>query len=167
MVILIMSLWLVVVYIFVVFVGIWLVVPYYGFNNPKRKKVPDEYLKVIDEINNRSKNNVEYLKNVYDFLTSKYYGSKIELFTKWNYAFDDIFSHKMGFIPCNIFNQILKTMLLQSQRFEEKDIRKRIVLLNFFIHQYLQVRVEDKWIDVDLEYKNIGIPFGKHASIFC
>lgn len=154
-------------YFILVFVGIRLIVPYYGFGQSKvTEKIPKELLSEIKKISLISKNNLEFLKNSYDFLTRNYYGSKVELFTKWRYAFDGIFTHKTGFIPCNVFNELLRVFLIKSGRFEDNDIRKRVTLLNFFIHQYLQVNIDGKWIDVDMEYKNMDVPFGKHASIF-
>jgi len=154
-------------YVLFVFVVIRLVVPYYGFSKTEIKSsVPKYFLYEIEKINLTSNTDFEYLKNSYDYLSSKYYGSKVELFTKWQRAFDDVFTHKTGFVPCNVFNELMKIVLIKSGRFEDNDIRKRVTFLNLFIHQYLQIKVSGKWIDVDMEYKNMGVPFGKHASIF-
>jgi len=159
--------YLIFVYFILIFVGIRLIVPYYGFKQSKDiVEMPEYFMKDIEEINLASKDNFGYLEKSYNYLSDKYYGSKTELFTRWQRAFDDIFVHKTGFIPCNVFNELLRTMLIKSGRFEDKDIKKRVTILNFFIHQYLQVKVNNKWVDVDLEYKKMGVPFGKHASIF-
>jgi len=159
--------YLILIYLILVFVGIRLFVPHYGFREAEIiNNIPKDFLDEIENINSIPNNNFDFLKNSYDYLTSKYYGSKIELFTKWYYAFDGVFTHKTGFIPCNVFNELLRIMLIKSGRFDGKDIRKRVTFLNLFIHQYLQIKVNGKWVDVDMEYKNMGVVFGKHASIF-
>ncbi len=162
-----MFLLLIALYILLVFIGIRLVIPYYGFTNTKAtKEIPEEFHNIIEELNKSSKTNKDLLKNCYEYLTSRYYGSRFEIFPKWKYAFEDIFIHKQGFVPCNVFNQLLKTMLVRSGRFSNDEVKTQVVFLNFFIHQYLKVKIDDNWIAVDSTYKKYGISFGKRAIWF-
>jgi len=34
----------------------------------------------------------------------------------------------------------------------------------FSIHQYLVVRVGKKWVDIDVWYSKLGVPFGQHRK---
>src|SRR5437899_2856258 len=101
----------IVVYILLVFVGIRLTIPYYGFTPGKIPKyIPKEWEEIINDLNKTSITDLDFLEGIYNKLTGRYYGSRWEIFPKWQYAFEDIFAHKKGFLPCNIFNQLLRVM---------------------------------------------------------
>ena len=56
-------------------------------------------------------------------------------------------------------------MLANSKFFKEDDIRFKYIFLNFVPHQYLQVKVGEKWIDFDPAGAGIrGKPLGTHQS---
>lgn len=158
---------LVVSYFILVFVSIRLFVPYYGFCSPQiPSKIPPDIEIVIRKLHRESRSDREFIKGAYIYLTHRYSGSRTKIFTHWQYAFDPIFVHQSGFLPCNILNQILRIMLVKSGRFSNDDITTCIVFLNFFIHQYLQVSIDSTHIDLDPSYYRFGIPFGKHAQWF-
>jgi len=56
--------------------------------------------------------------------------------------------------------------LVKSGWFEDKDIQVKVTILNFFTHQYLKVKVGEKWIDVDSHESYKGVPLGKHSQWF-
>lgn len=154
-------------YFVIVFVGIPLLVPFYSYSNTDPDPiVPSDFLKIIEKINMESKSNLDYLHKSYDYLTNKYYGSRIGFLYDIKASFSNIFSKKNGLLPCNIFNELLKIMLIKSGRFTNSGVKRKIVFLNFFIHQYLSVKVGDKWIIVDPTYSNMGIKFGNRAIFF-
>lgn len=160
-------LFIILLYILLVFVGVRLVVPYYGFGQSRvPQEIPDGFQKEIEHLNTISKSDKSFLQNAYNFLNQQFYGSRFEIFSKWQFAFDDIYAHKKGFLPCTVYNQLLKIMLVKSGRFTEDDIKTEVVFLNFFIHQYLKVYVDNTWIFVDPTYAKMGVPFGKRAFLF-
>jgi hypothetical protein len=68
-------------------------------------------------------------------------------------------------------------MLVNSKYFSAKggsasggkarDVRVRHVFVNFFIHQYLQVNIAGRWIEVDPAGTGIrGKPMGSHLVWF-
>lgn len=158
---------LIILYFLLVFVGIRLVVPYYGFQDIVVPiQIPDDFQLEIDKLNKTAKTHEEFLQMVYNFLTERYHGSRFEIFAKWRYAFEDPFTHRSGFLPCTVLNELLGIMLVTSGRFSQQQVRKKVVFLNFFIHQYVQVEVDGKWINIDVAYSTMGVPFGKRAFLF-
>jgi len=154
-------------YIFVVFIGVRLFVPYFGFTkSPLPSRIPDDFDQTIHKINQQSKTNHEYLQNAYNFITSKYYGNRLNTILYFWRVFDSPFKRTSGYLHCELQNYLLRTMLVKSGRFTDNDIRTKVVPFNFIIHQYLDINVDGKWIHIDPWAKSIGIPFGKHAFLF-
>lgn len=72
-----------------------------------------------------------------------------------------------GYAHCNTQNYLLYLLLLASNLFSPVDIRIQTVFCNFFIHQYLQVRINGSWINVDPAGGTIrGLPIGRHISLW-
>ena len=155
------------IYFFTVFVILRLIVPYYGFKtSPLPNKIPQSFQAIIDSLNHKSIDNYDYLRKSYDYITDHYYGSRTDTLLKFWMAFQNPFKYDRGFMPCNTLNTLLKIMLIRSNRFKNSQIRTRVVFLNCFIHQFLEVKINDKWIQVDPSYKVYGIPFGRAAIGF-
>jgi len=57
--------------------------------------------------------------------------------------------NRKGFAHCMVFNYALFVLLAGSKYFKAEDIKPVVIFYNFFIHQYLKVRVGDKWIYAD------------------
>jgi len=154
-------------YFFFIFVLLRLIIPYLGFNSPiVPQNIPQDFLKVIADFNKKSKTDKEYLYNAYSYITERYHEARLKTIINWNYSFKNVFSHKSGYIPWNIHNFLLKVMLVKSGRFKEEDVKTQIVFFNFFIHQYLKVKLDNQWIKVDPNSQYMGIPFGKVAIWF-
>jgi hypothetical protein len=161
-----MFLYLVLTYVFAVWIGIRLVVPHLGF---KRERLPsiisNELEQRIRQLNQESSNNLEFLKKSYGFITHTYRGSRVRTVTNFWKAFQDPLNMKPGFMPCTGQNYFLRLMLIKSGRFTEQDIQIRIAPLNFFIHQYLRIKVDGNWIDVDPWSVFLGVPLGGKCSL--
>jgi len=71
-----------------------------------------------------------------------------------------------SYLPCTISSYILRIFLVKSGWFREADVRRRHVFVNFIIHQYLQVKINDKWLDVDVGEKQRGLSIGEHLKYF-
>ena len=68
---------------------------------------------------------------------------------------------KKGFWPCHIQVFILRLLLIKSRKFEQDDIQVHYTFYNGIIHEYLKIRVNNKWIiRADPWGYNKGVPFG-------
>lgn len=158
---------LILLYFFSVFFILRLIVPFYGFFKARLPhKIPSYFEEKIRILNNESDSDKEFVYNCYSFITSKYYGNKVKTFIDFSYAFQDIFSHKDGYLPCTVQNELLRIMLIRSGRFQEKDIRIAVTFFDFFIHQYLLVKVQSDWIPVDPWSHFLGRKFGEKPELF-
>lgn len=158
-------LYLVLIYVVVVWIGTRLAVPHLGFKRePLPPTIPNELDQRIRQLNQESANSLDFLKKSYGFVTQTYSGSRIRTITNFWRAFQNPLELKSGFMPCNGQNYLLRLMLVKSGRFTENDIRIRTVPLNLFIHQYLRVNVEGRWIDVDPWSAFLGIPIGRKSA---
>lgn len=133
---------------------------------PIPDKVPTEMQKKINEIKN-SPSKEDCLRFVYDILVAKYHGSRVDTYTKLL----NIFTHDIetlwnnsGFLHCSNINYIMRILLLKSGLFEENDIRFKWTLVWYISpHQYVQVRVNNSWINIDVWANFYGIKFGDYA----
>ncbi|HET9946541.1 MAG TPA: hypothetical protein VFQ63_00610 [Patescibacteria group bacterium] len=161
------SIELILFYLFLVFVVPRFIVPNYGFTKSSLpSKIPQRFQEVIEKLTKESSSQEEFLKKAYDYITTTYEGGRFKTFVYFYYPFLNPFRFEKGFAQCNIQNYLLRTLLVRSKFFTEEDIRVRVVFLNFFTHQYLQVRVGDTWLDIDPHAHSIGISFGKRAFLF-
>lgn len=158
--------WLLVAYLAIVWIALRLLVPHFGFRKePLPESVPEPFMETIRKIDAESADNSDFLRRCYEFVTSIYYGSRIKTVTHFWKAFSDPVNQAPGFMPCTNQNYLLRLMLVKSGRFQEDDIVPKVTPLNLFIHQYLKVRVGDRWIDVDPWSAFLGVPLGKKSSI--
>ncbi|MDO8623838.1 MAG: hypothetical protein Q7R54_00570 [bacterium] len=143
------------------------VIPHLGFIPEKIPAViPSELQSKIEELDFSSKDNNDFLQKSYAYITQKYTGSRLKTITRFWRAFGDVYKKDPGFLPCTGQNFLLRTLLVKSGRFQEDDIKVKTVPLNFFIHQYLAVRVDGVWVDVDPWSSFLKVPFGQKLSFF-
>lgn len=122
----------------------------------------------INRLKKRAKSKEEFLRLAYDCLGSRFEGGRFKTFLNFDLIFKDIdyLWSKKGFVQCTIHNHFLRIFLVKSGFFKDEEIRLKHTFLNFNIHQYAQVRLGNKWIDIDLSWKKAGVPLGRHGSIF-
>jgi hypothetical protein len=163
------------VYFFLVFVVLRLVAPFMGFRQYlPPTNLPPEIVQAIAELEKNFFDQYTYLQAVYDFVmqkNSKQWGHTRgkavimlpKLFIK---DLSEIW-HRQGFVYCTAVNFIVYTLLANSKFFKAQDVRIKHVFVNFVLHQYLQVKVEENWIDVDPAGTGIrGKPLGTHLAGF-
>lgn len=106
----------------------------------------------------------------YTLLANKYYGSRIQTYTRFFSLFTrDIFVlwRANGFLHCTNINLLFATLLRRSGFFSEKDIVARWTNVWYISpHQYLSVKTELGWINVDIWGRRFGIRFGDYAHGF-
>lgn len=107
------------------------------------------------------------LQRAYEILGNRYRGQRWATLTRFPELFvtsETRLWPATGFMHCTNINRLLRSLLLASGYFQEDDIRSRWTLIWFFSpHQYLCVRAEGRWIDVDVWARIFGIRFGDHA----
>lgn len=119
----------------------------------------------------RKKSKEELLRSSFDFVVSKNAGERINLLLRFTKLFQlDIAKilKTRGYAHCTTMNYLLRTILINSGKFEENDIEPKLTNIWFIVpHQYLRVRIsQNKTIEVDPWAKQFGIPFGSHAQGF-
>lgn len=131
--------------------------------------LPDEMQKIINEIK-KSLNKEECLRRVYEILITKYRGHRIKTYLKLFDAFrHDIGTlwSKNGFLHCTNINYVMRTLLVKSAFFTEDEIRLRWTQVWYISpHQYVQVKIDNKWINIDVWACAYGIKFGDNANGF-
>ncbi len=144
-----------------------LVVPHFGF---KKKPLPDiipvDFSALIQRLNVESKDNSDFLKKCYEFVTSRYIGSRTKTVTRFWIAFEEPINHRPGFMPCTGQNYLLRLVLVKSGRFSDAEVAVKVTPLNFFLHQYLKVKVVDSWVNMNPWSSFLGVPRGMKISFF-
>lgn len=157
------------VYLLAVFVLSRFVIPHAGFKEEIiPEQIPETMADKINEFKDRAESREEFLNLAYDYLGSRYCSERLNTILKFNYLFkrlDEIWLLE-GYIPCTMSNYLLKIFLVKSGWFKEGDLRRRHVFVNFIIHQYLQVKLGDNWLNVDVGEKQRGLPLGRHLKYF-
>jgi hypothetical protein len=154
-------------YIILVWIVGRVIIPHLGFVREKiPATIPLELQSKIEELNSSSKDDKDFLQKSYAYITQKYTGSRLKTVTQFWRAFNNVFAQSSGFLPCTGQNFLLRTLLVRSGRFTESDIKVKTVPLNFFIHQYLLVRVDGAWIAVDPWASFLKVPFGRKLVFF-
>lgn len=164
-----------VVYFFLAFVLIRLVAPFYGFKQyTPPTDLPPKVREAIAQLENKSNDQMSYLQAVYGFVMDKtlsqWNHTRFQAATKLAKVFksdlEEIWESE-GFVYCTAINFVGYTLIANSKFFKVDDVKVKHVFLNFVAHQYLRVKVRDKWVDFDPAGSGIrGGSLGTHASIF-
>ncbi len=165
------SIFLISGYFFLIFIVLRILVPFMGFSRLKLpKEIPNAIREKIEELETKSGNSYEYLREAYTYITSNWHAGRFTTVLYAHLAFRknlEKINSTPGFAQCNTQNYLLFVLLAGSKYFKESDIRVRTVFFNMFIHQYLEVRVEGKTLSVDPAGASIrGMPLGKYISFF-
>lgn len=156
-------------YFFLVFFVLRLTAPFMGFRQPVPVgELPGEMRQAIAELEVQSQGPSDYLQKAFKFVLSRWYAERHKAVTELPKLFRGNLQQiwqQPGYAHCTTQNFILYTLLVNSRFFKPDDIRIRHVFLNFVPHQYMKVRVEQGWIDVDPAAVSSGITvYGKHGS---
>lgn len=157
-------------YFFIVFILIRLIVPFLGFKKHELpKEIPFEMESVIIELKKVSKDKNDFLRKAYDFLIKKYHGARLQTIVRLDLLFltdlEKIWG-RPGYIPCSTHNHLLRIFLVKSGFFNDAEIRLKHKFVNFNIHQHLQVKVDDDWMNVDPAGDYFGMRFGEITPMF-
>jgi hypothetical protein len=143
-----------------------------GFKPPRQ--TPEEVKAAIAELELRAHDQRSYLEAVYELVLDKtlhqYKHTRFKAAFYIPRAFVSDLSEiwqTHDFLYCTGINYLLYVLLIKSKYFKPEDVRVKHVFVNFFIHQYLQVRIGDRYIDVDPAGTGIrGKPLGTYLRFF-
>lgn len=130
------------------------------------KKLPPAMEHAVRQLK-KTKGKEECLHKAYNILTKRFRGKKFYAITHfWELFTTDmnVLWNKKNILHCTTTNYLLKVLLVKSGKFTEKDIKNRWTLVGgISLHQYLQVKLNKKPVNMDLWGHAYGIPFGKYA----
>lgn len=166
---------IIIVYCLLIYVVTRIVVPFMGWRGFERPKaVPQEIRIKIAELESQAQSQEDYLKLVYDFVLHKtknqWNHTRFRAFYHIPRAFvkslEEIWNTK-DFLYCTGINYLVYVLLAESKFFRPEDVKVRHVFVNFFIHQYIKVKVGSAWVSVDPAGTGIrGKPLGTHLAGF-
>lgn len=160
--------WILVIYIFIVFIISRFTIPYLKFRKSRiPDKIPKSMEETINSLKKKSQSKKEFLENAYSFLAKRYYGERRATYTKFNHVFFSLDKtwNTPGFQQCTQQNNLLRIFLVKSGFFSDDEIKSRCTLYITNIHQYLLVKLDGKWIPIDLWANFLGKKMGQHAGI--
>jgi hypothetical protein len=130
-------------------------------------KLHPELQKVVNQLKRKSK--IDIIKGAYDVVTTKFTSSNWKTYTHlpeiiqrdtnrlWN----------RNFLYCTHQNFLIRLILIKTGKFKERDIKLKRGLAHWLSpHQWLRIKVGNKWTDVDAWGRSYGVPFGKNAHGF-
>ncbi len=160
---------IIIIYVLVFFVLSRFVIPHLGFfKTPLPKELPPSMDYAINKIKSEANSPYNFLELSYETLGNKYRSERFNTFLRFSYLFKDLNEiwEMQGYIPCTQSSFLMRIFLVHSGQFSDEDIKIKHTFFNFNIHQYLQVKISNKWIDVDVGEKQRGMPIGKHLKFF-
>jgi len=159
------------VYFFLAFFVLRLIAPFMQFGAWKYpKSLPENLQQVLARIYSASDTQAEFLQKAYDEVYKHFYATRTNAVLKLPKLFrSDIgmIWNQGGYAHCVSQNYILACLLVASGKFITDDILVRHVFLNFVPHQYLRIKVGDKWIAVDPLFAGMkGLGLGAYGRYF-
>jgi hypothetical protein len=137
-------------------------IPYFNKRIYIPEQIPKDMEKVINNLKKQSKNKKEFLEKAHEYLSKKYFGEDYAMFKDPACFFqriDSVWTTK-GFMPCNIQNQMLIIFLIKSGFFKKQDIKKIHMYYYGSIHQYIEVKINNKSMPVDIWSTAYGVKMG-------
>lgn len=136
---------------------------------PIPNQLPKQMQETINELK-KSLNKEDCLKHAYGILSAKYRGSRIKTYTKLFNVFSkdiDKMWSQTGFLHCTNMNYLIRTLLIKSGFFNDSDITLKWTMVWYISpHQYIQVIINNKKINIDIWGGSCGIKFGDYAHGF-
>jgi hypothetical protein len=168
-----MPLWLTILiivaaYIFIIFFLSHMILPYYSWKKkPLPRYISDQIQKEIDSLRATYPNQGMFLRAAYELVAKRYnvkvISTLLHIPTLFIHSPEKLWNMKNRFIACHQLNLMLRIFLVRSKLFTEDEVRVKYTVMNINTHQYLQVKAEDNWINIDVWGKKYNIPFGTYG----
>ncbi len=141
----------------------------FGFEKSIQNGLPAGIAEMIAVLK-KSADKESCLKAAYGIMTSKYRGYRMETYVRFLDIFrrdlDKIWNEK-GFIHCTTMNSLMKILLTKSGFFNDDEIKTKWTAIWYISpHQYLGVKLNGRWVNVDIWGHAFGIGLGDYAHGF-
>lgn len=127
-------------------------IPHFFEKLPVPKITKPGLLKAIAKVK-ASKSQRDALETAYDIVTTRYGGKRFHTYLFFWKAFQknpNRLWERNEFLHCTHMNYLLRLLLIESGWFKEREIKLGYALVWYVsIHQYLKVKVGEKWTAVD------------------
>jgi len=123
-----------------------------GFLIGNKIKISKTTTKIANNL--KTKNKEKTLTNVFDYIKNLYTEEKYKFLSeiqKHFYSNVDKIVDKKQFLPCNVQNKVLMTLLVSTGQFKKEDFKKKFSLGRHFfnIHAYYLIKVREKLFKAD------------------
>ena len=130
------------------------------------KSVPKEMQRAIDKLK-RTRNKQDCLNNAYKLLTTRFQGQMMYFLTHFPSLFltnMDTIWNRTKTLNCNVMNYLMRVLLVGSGKFSNEEIKNKWTMVKGFSpHQYLQVKIGRKTVNIDIWGGTRGKPLGTYA----
>ena len=118
----------------------------------------------------RTNSQLKVLEHAFNFVATNFYGHRCNILIKINRLFIkdvDLILNTKGFHYCTTMNYLMRVILINSLLFEDEDIKlKWTNTWYIFPHQYLEVKVGNEILSIDVWNYQFGVKFGDVGSGF-
>lgn len=123
-----------------------------GFLTENKIKVSPTTKKIANNL--KKENKEKTLVSVFDYTRNLYTEEKYKFLSeiqKHFYRNIDKIVHKKQFLPCNVQNTVLITLLISTGQFKKEDFKRKFSLGRYFfnIHMYYLIKVKEKIFKAD------------------
>jgi hypothetical protein len=135
----------------ILFLNLFYLAMIYYFPIEIPKQIPADMKFDVNLMLSQSKSDFEFVQDVYHFVDNRYGSTRLAYLWFPEKVLERNFTaiwDSPGYQPCYGQNIILKDMLLESGHFKIEDIQS-VNILSYFPHQYLKVKVDGAWLNVD------------------
>lgn len=143
---------------YVIFCKLW---PYFLYPNYFRKSKIESYTELVSlALQLKSDTKIKTIENAYAYMQEHFSGSDnfwkiknlLSIFKLGDFSTKEILDKKQ-FLWCHNQNRLLKSILVNTKMFGEDEIVvKRRFFTSFFIHQWLNINLDDRIICIDSYY---------------
>ena len=145
-------------------------IPFLGCHKPALPPdIPPVMDRKIQEMEQRVSGPDAYAEAAYEFVQSRWHSARLRTIIDLPLAFRTDLAeiwNSPGYAHCNTINYVYYVLLARSRFFRPEDIRFRYKLFNFMIHQYVQIRTRDQWLDADPSLVFLHLRLGRHSGFF-
>ena len=149
-----------IIIIFLIYLSLVFIIPFLtfpGFLFEIKAKKTNNFKKFASKFKAHKKE--QTLRNVFKFIRSKYEKSDYKMYVLLQRHFyinvEKLLKLKGGYRPCHVQCLILKTLLINTGQFQEKDFHKKIIMTHWgTIHKLYLIEVGNSLFEVD-PYFNI------------
>ena len=141
----------------------------------KKGRIPAKLPKEMeDEVKKlkKTKSKLECLREAFNFVSKRLVRKKHQAILKYPRLFVTNvynlweFTKKDKILHCCQMNYLLRILLIKSGKFKEREIGLvNCIHVCFMYHQYMKIKINHDWVNVDLWFHPYGVPLGKHKRV--